>query len=1403
MSARARSLLSLLLILATIGGVGWLDYSLLLDNPAELEQQTQRLLERTLGEYRPSFRTIRIDLPEKVELTGFRLHRPNSDEVMVRADSVELAFGWFGPRSVLVRGAAVATSISTSLDQPASEPIELPDIDLSRIPAALQLTLVDSQVQVHDTLTGASHLLSVDKVEATVGDGLTVDATGRARYGLLIGPEAPDFAIAEAYPGGSGELRRLELLPHIAFSIRRRRSGRLEALIDTRGFRILKSVRAAMPPFIQTPVWDELNPAGTVNGQIELVIADGDLRYTVRIQPQGASCKLKAFPYRVEDVYGDFAVINKTVMWENVTGKPSGGGWVKGRGAVYIGPPEETVSIFAQCSFGNVPIDETVDAAVKAADDGAWNAYSMFNPRGLATGRLIVARGPEGGAPSISIECDELGGKVHARYSEVPINARNFRGDFRLMEGGVVEIEDARFDFEGGGSARVKGRILRDELLFLDVRARGVPVRAELIAKLPPKVRDYVDPIRPRGGIADARVLIAKARPDAPVLPAVDVRFRDVVVEPKIFPHAVTTSGDVQVRLSVPDGTKDSDGVEPLVTLALNARGRSVGGPDGAPAIVAAVAGGTLAIRELRPEERRPGGPGAEFTSDLRVSARSVRVDGIRDALPAPLDGVVELFDPRGTLENVELHLEGFDHVRFAADGRADLSACYREFPWRVHPERIAVRLDDGRVRLDEVRGRTPDGGRYEVSGQVLLPEGARPAIAELRIDASRIAPSAELFAALPEAVRDPVKRLAPSGGRVAMGLDVSVAPGLTADGEPLITGLIDFEDLDIQVMNLLPEEQRFTQRRLLGLAGRLRLEEDRLVIEEARGGVRLPRAPKESEERDGAPAELSRVLVTGTLPRTEAAARRQPIAFVTKIAGIDAGPWLAKDIPAAARPALEEYQPRGPLDVVVRLVQRADGEWATGVRLLPRGLEATSRRFGAYVRDLRGVIALEDGDPRLVELDGRLGGSRFELRRSVDEERDGPEGWMRFLVRLRGLDFRGEDLARLPKGLKSLARSMDPKGLADLTAIVSVPPDPEVPVRWLVEMDTPGLAATTGVRLNDIRGSVSLSGTTAERTMLTGGLELARVSWLGQSLRDLRGAVQYDGSIVSARNLRAGIHGGRFTGFSVYDSAAGEMRSRFDLQDLSFARLVQSVNDYVADPDAVKELPRYAVTGRVNARATLLTRRGKPPAGFGSFTLIGSNIIPVPVIFRLTRLLQAEGKSVGSFEEIQLSWHLEGEETYEEVVIDRGVLRSDTLDLECVGRIRIAGEGRGEIDMIFLPIDPTDRIKGLSWLTRLLKYQITSIRATGTLADPSVSWIPLRGFFDALEVFGESSAELFRGVRERESRESRARQSRAKEESDAASKAPKPTPPKPPKPPKETAGDGPEPPDELPGDGR
>lgn len=1332
MDARFRSRFAIFLTVASLIFVVWLDYRLLIRNPNELRRQTERLLKSTLGKYNPEFSEIEVDLPNFARLKGFVLHKPtNPDEVLLRATDVEARFGWFGIESVLIRDAVVAAEFSSDIDfegkKPKAPRNPLWDIDVSEVPAQLKIVFEDARFQLFDTHMKKTHHMRLDRLEAQVSDGLAINAKGEARLFLEVNEKDPEFSEAKVAEGVDTNSRLLPVIEGINFELNRLRDGEFRALVTVEKFYCRKALGPALPKWPKEKVWDELGPGGLISGKVNVSVKGEKVDYVVKLEALNTQCRLKGFPYLITDITGQFSIANEIVSWENARGRTRGKGHILGRGSVFIGGETEKVTIYSFTRFWDVPIDEDIDKAVAAADKGAKDAFDMFKPRGTVTGVITVAKDPDGGPPQVSATVEELGGTMNARFSEMPIPAKNFRGKFRLLEGGGVRIDNARFEIDGGGTAICQARMFKNDLIFLDIKAKNVPVSKDLLGRLPPAVLKYVSPLSPLGGKVDADVIIRKSHPKEKVIPEVDLTLRKVGINPKEFPVPVAISGGAKIRLSYPPGTADGSDVKPSIKLTVDVTGDS----QNKGLIAGLTSRGTI---HIDPGQSHNGA--AKLGLNLAINAETVKLSSeLLSKLPDSFKSSLEPFEPRGTLTDVSVDLRAIDDIAVKARGQ-DLTVRYDKFPVSVEPKLIDIALKQRSITLNEVVGRVPSGGEYELSGALILaPESKsdsplewRDPIVDLTIQGERIKIVPELIAALPEELAKTAKKLNPSGYLGAK-LKVQMAPGLNPDGAPLITGDIQVEGVRAEVMNLIPEKDRFSRKPVDKLFGRLILSEDEVTIESLRGQI------------FGSP-----IKATGRIARSAPEdSAEADFAFVVQLPGFKLFPDLVTDLPFQVRPIFKEYQPEGLVDVEISLLasKQKDGSLAVknSIEIEPQGMSAKPKLVGErLVSDIRGLISISPSGLTVMDIDGKYEGTPFQLRRALKDETQSLGG-QRYTTHIKDFDFKNRAVAGLPEALRDLVKQLQPSGQLDSTFMIQLGKDESLPSHYLSELFLKDMTLDLGVKLTNVQGTTQLSGILGSGGRLDGAIQLKEAQWLKQPFEEIRGQFNYDGKEFWLRNLGGQIHGGRFSGYAQYNTKKKEYRGRIDLRDLSFAKIVDGLSKMNESKEKA-ELRKTPITGRVNGWVDF-NGNAEQPNGFGEISLRNSNVIPVPLLLRINELLTLEGKKVSAFDRIMIRYHFEGKGGFESIVIDRALLQSRKLELECVGRIWIDGPKRGDCDLLILPLDPTDNIQGVNLVTRLLKYQITSIRATGKVSDPSVTWIPLRGFFDVLEKFGKQSAEF------------------------------------------------------------
>ncbi|MDF1663053.1 MAG: hypothetical protein P1V97_14860 [Planctomycetota bacterium] len=1356
MDARSRSRLAILLTVASLIFVVWLDFRLLIRNPEELKRQTERLLQKTLGKFNPQFSEIEVDLPNFARLKGFVLHKATKpEEVLLRATDVEARFGWFGIESIVIRDALVVTEFSSDIDfegkRPKAPRNPLWDIDVSEVPAQLKIVFENARFNLYDVHMKKHHHMRLERLEAQVSDGLAIVANGSAQLLLEVNESQPEYAKAQSDESLASGSRLLPVVEGISFELNRLRDGEFRALINVDKFHCRQALGGALPKWPKEKVWDELGPGGVIAAKVTVAVKGEKVDYVVKMEARNTSCCLKGFPYPITNITGQFSIANEIVSWENARGSTSGQGRILGRGSVFIGGEKEKVTIYSFTRFWNVPIDKNIDKAVAAADKGAQDAFAMFKPRGKVTGVITVAKDPDGGPPQVSATIDELGGTMNAQFSGMPIPAKNFRGRFKLLEGGGVRIDNARFDIAGGGKAICQARMFKNDLIFLDIRATNVPVSSELLGHLPPAVSAYVSPLGPLGGRIDAKVLIRKNHPKEKVIPEVDLTLRSVGINPKDFPIPVKVSGNAKIRLSYPPGTQDGAKVKPTINLAINVSGESQD-----KGLIAGLKSRGKIIIDPAPTT----GAAAKIGLDLTVNADSITVSpALISKLPTSVKPSLDLFSPKGTLTDVSVSLKGFDDISVKAKGQ-DFKVKYEKFPVEVEPKVIDVTLRQRTITIHEVFGRVPSGGEYQLKGALILPpEGMsdrpsdwRDPIVDLTIKGEQIKIVPQLIAALPEELAATANKLRATG-YLGTTIHVQMAPGLNPRGEPLITGVVQLEGVRAEVMRLIPEKDRFSDKAVDKLFGRLILSEDEVSIESLRGQL-----------------FGSTVKATGRIARVPQQNSGDPdFSFVVQLPGFKLFPKLITDMPFQVRPLFKEYQPSGIVDIEINLLasKQKDGDLKVenSIEIEPQNMSARPKLVeGRLVSGIRGLISISPIGLTVIDIDGKYEGTPFRLRRSLKDE-DQSLGGQRYTANIENFDFKKRAVAGLPEDLRALVGQLNPSGQLDSTFMIQLGKEKKDPAHYLAELFLKDLTVDMGVKLTGVKGTTQLSGILGPKGRLGGAIQFNEARWLKQPFKEIRGQLEYNGEEFWLRNLSGQIHGGRFSGYAQYNKKKEEYRGRIDLRDLSFAKIVEGLSkiDQKEEKDEKAELRKTPITGRVDGWVDF-NGNADQPNGFGEISLRNSNVLPVPLLLRINELLTLEGKKVSSFDRINVRYHFEGKGGFESIVIDRALLQSKKLELECVGRIWIDGPNRGDCDLLILPLDPTDNIQGVNLVTRLLKYQITSIRATGKVSDPTVSWIPLRGFFDVLEKFGQQSAEFLKNQTGEDKDETR-KATRAKEE--------------------------------------
>ena len=876
------------------------------------------------------------------------------------------------------------------------------------------------------------------------------------------------------------------------------------------------------------------------------------------------------------------------------------------------------------------PLSRGLDAAIRFVD---------YRRREYLVPVREVARVEQNSDPQISIWVPRLDGKVSARYRRVPERLEAIQGWFELREGANVELH-AEGRLEHGGEATVDAQVMHGDLISVHVQAARVPVSEHLIAAMPGQSKLMIQPFRLEGGEIDVDVEVSKPRGDAPALPVVRARLRDVGFDHEQASIALVASGSLEIRpIFATEAQEDPDRIDVGLDLSLAGEG-----------VVAALVSGTLTLPPRQPPE------GIAFDSDLRAKIDAVDVS----YLPPLIRDLLDSVRPQGQARGVEAHVRGPDRLWVSGVG-AGLAVQPRAFDIPFAVQRFHVEVADGRVQLHEVEARRlleglARGGPLRTTGWIGLnaAEGETPPLS-FAVELEDCPLEASLIAALPPATREALGKLAPRGA-VSGALQLLLAPGRS----PELQGRLQISQGEVWLHRINEGLAQLRDTPLTDLSGQIVLEPERVRFRELQG--RLAGA-----ELSMSQGELQ--LVEGELVGFDLPAELRGLQVDARTRAL-AGPATAD--------FFETFYVEGPADLSLRTFKRGlEDEVHVHVEARPRGALARAAFAPLPVTGLTGMARVEDGEAVAIDLTGYLspptltGGTgpadldstRIRIRRDVSQEGAFPQGGAAGRVfRVSVTDFRryprveGPDApnslrerfeAELPSAWRETLDAFEPGGAYDVEAWFYQPTDPREAMRWIAETRFREAALTlarfedaprprpgerpAGIGFTDLSGVLRLKGRLAELELgsCSGELYLTRADFFKQTFKDLRGPFQVEGGRLSfgvpGRPFRARLYDGDFLGRADYDFRDGAYACEFALglgRDQRPGRLAETLSELKRlSDDPEEDKGSFAFRGRLRARLSCggggrdLAGRQRPFGGRGELRLEGSNLLDTPFL--------------------------------------------------------------------------------------------------------------------------------------------------------------------------------------------
>lgn len=1351
---RRRRRLAISIVLAAVVGNLYLDYLLVLRNPAEVEALIRRTLEAVAPEYDPSIGRLEIAFRERqAVITGLEFHeRGDPSRTLVEIERVEATVQLVPPavtRVVLYRPRATLRvdeqgRLNVATGTPSSQPGKPP------LYADLDLRIEEGRFRFQNDYQGQGSDMLLDDLTAdfTVTPELAISGRGQARLGTLFALEDPLAAGGHSAPGLPTDRRYHDLFPQLDLAVQRGANAPLNLQVGLKNGSLTPQLRSLIPELFQRTIWAELNPSGgVVDVQLRAHVSDG-ARVNASIRPRGVTVRPRGFSIPITDVGGPFEVTVAIppegppevlqVGWENVQGHVSGGEVVS-RGSAWPGADDEHLTLFLFIDAAGIDLTPELVAAMPEDIRGV---YRRFDPQGtVGRAKVMIFKGPFQEEPQISATVADLEGSISASYEDYPVRLYDVDGSFTLKEGANVEVR-ARGRLDLGGRAEVEAMVMHGDLIHVDVRGQGVPLGTRILDVLSPGVRRYVAPFHPEGGKTDFQVVVDKPGADALAIPRVTLDLDGVTVAHDLFPFRVATKGRVQVVPVFPAGAGPDDEVEPeRIEVQLDL------GISRAGAVDRARVRGPLSI---------PLGA-QELSGDLRVNAGRVELgQELLDALPPALQDVARQLRPSGALVDASARVRALDRMEIETRGDGLLLAPGppgepgRARQFLVQVERARVSRDGRRIGVQEVVGRAPGGGRLLAQGEVRTgAPGEEPTLA-LDVDVQDALLDARLLELLPAGeARETLARLEPRG-RADARVELRSGPGLP----PQHTIALTLRDTELRVHALAPALAGLEREPLRDLRGQLRVElprgvdllglRGRLAGAEVEVGGRVGIAPEAPSPLPGAALGGPGGAVLGLIPQRLA----PPLDLTVQVVDYQVDARTAQLGGPPARAALERFPATGPLDLAAWVSRPAYArEPDLRLRVSPRGMRVVPALLPVPCEGVTGQIELIGGEPVLIDVAGSIGEGRFQLHRDRRREGrlpDGGAGGMALSLQVDGLARPREHRAfeaELPARFRGVLDELEPAGPLDLRAQIYLPEAPEEAIVWVAEVRPRDLALSAGVRLEEMNGVLRLNGRVREleRGSLEGELELERMSWMKQAFSRLRGRLRVRDGVLSlgVRGVPfvGNVYGGQLTGLIEYTFQSGAYEGWLRVADAKVGRAVEELG-------RLREGKGGSSSGPVKGDLTAwmhflgggegLDGRPRRFQGRGEVRATDTNLVEVPGldVFRgLADALRGESTAPLAFETMSVEYHTDGRRLF----LDKVRLDSPALALTGAGgwvRFSDDPDKNGDIHLDLVPLDT-----GSDVITLFLRENIlplTGYLVRGKVWDVTVvTGIP---FFPVLE---------------------------------------------------------------------
>lgn len=694
---------------------------------------------------------------------------------------------------------------------------------------------------------------------------------------------------------------------------------------------------------------------------------------------------------------------------------------------------------------------------------------------------------------------------------------------------------------------------------------------------------------------------------------------------------------------------------------------------------------------------------------DVELTGQSIDLDErLYRALPAQLRTVWDQLAPRGQAnlrvavsKPADADKPDLDLVITLA-GKAGIT--FQPFAYPLESMTGRVRLRDDDVELLGIES-YQDGRRLCTINGSIVNVDSPDWSTDLTIDIDRLKIDQTLLDALQEPVRKAVARLHPSGMVDSAKVRVHQSRNTPLDFRVLAEiadGRILYEDFPYE---------------LTDLNGSVAIYPDRAEIEPGPQG-------KGMSGRHGSGKFLATgEILFGKTGRVEMDIQGQSVALDDS---------LRQALPPRVREVWDLLSVGGRTNMTLQLrgpePNRPERPFDYKLVLLPTDMSLRFRHFPLTLQGVSGRVTAVPGKVSLDQLSINDGPRKLQLVGQILTEDNRQHGKLKVIAR--NLPIDQEFIDAVPADILPAVRRLKAKGTCsiDLNELEFVAIDPETPdgdkqIEWASEgsFAVTNAALDLGMDIEQITGSYTgkiSSG--AKGAMLNGKVEVDSMAMGSRKITDLTAGVSkpQTGDVVSLTGLNGKAHGGKLAGFAEI-KLADDVEYGLSLE-VDRINLDSLVNAGIEDPDKKTQM-QGLMAGRISLIAKGQMEDWKAE---GRIQISNARIYRLPIFLGLLHVVYLTLPTDSAFTEAQVGYELrKGKLVFSELH-----LNGNALSLLGSGNLTLADDSL-RLTFIAGPPGKMPTLGAVSeQLLRLIAKELMVIEVRGTLKNPRITTVPLKG---------------------------------------------------------------------------